>query len=115
MQQVGVGYDNPPDYTDGTVIDFNTQSNKYTGRLGQMATIGIALHGCPVVGGSQLTDAGAFGGGTGDYNYGYVNGGGSGAGVSIPTYYKGRLAEIGIFKDILDEDAIMNLASWSWD
>ena len=80
-----------------------------------MATIGIALHGCPVVGGNQLTAAAAFGGGTGDYNYGYVNGGGSGAGSSIPTYYKGRLAELGIFKGILTEDDIINLANRSWD
>ena len=80
-----------------------------------MATIGIALHGCPVVGGSQLTDAGAFGGGTGDYNYGYVNGGGSGAGVSIPTYFKGRLAEIGIFKAALEASDITAINNRSWD
>ena len=115
MQQVGVGFNNPAEYTDGTVIDFTTQSNKYTGRLEHMATIGIALHGCPVVGGNQLTAAASFGGGTGDYNYGYVNGGGSGAGVSIPTYFKGRLAEIGIFKAALEASDITAINNRSWD
>tara|TARA_R110000851_G_scaffold220568_3_gene373374 strand:- start:28865 stop:34543 length:5679 start_codon:yes stop_codon:yes gene_type:complete len=114
-QQVGMVNDTNKNNA-GVVVNWSSGSptGGFYGRIARMATIGIALHGCPIVGGAQLNNP-SFGGGTGTYCYGYVSGGASGAGLSTPTYFKGKLAEVGIWNKALSSAEATALGNKVWD